>query len=249
MSTRSAERCIDRGDIAVANGRPSEAATHFNEAIALLDQIDSHPSLAPVLVRLSRCLLNTDSLEGALRCATRAVASAPAIDVKGAAAAEIQLARVFISAGRVIEAHASFNTSLELFERCNDGHGIVSALLNIAEIYRARHQYAEAISSLNRAEALCRAQPRELSTIMIPVISMMGSTLSSQGLHEEAIPYLQRGLRLTEQLHGMESTVVAGALHTMGVKLVMANDLPAGVLYLRRACAIYAKRGMESTLL
>lgn len=148
------------GKLAEGRGRPEQALTHLDQALAALDGVD-HPRgralialhRGPVLAKLQR---HDDAAAVLAAARTEFLALAPP-DTFNAAKASARLAEALLAAGRTEEALAAFDEAVEGLGRPRHGYQRAGVLLARGDLLHARGAVRRARADWSDAAALLRA--------------------------------------------------------------------------------------------
>ncbi|MCB9764538.1 MAG: tetratricopeptide repeat protein [Alphaproteobacteria bacterium] len=103
-----------------------------------------------------------------------------------------------VRAGHLAEAESLYAQARAVFAASGEPRGEAEALLNLAELERARGDLGAARSHLERAAELARSE--DAPQLQAPVEGALGSLLRSVGETEEAGPHLLRALEMEQRL-------------------------------------------------
>ena len=190
---------LNRGISLAALFRMEEAVTQYQQALAVYEALDSRSDIAGTLNSLGIALLNSGKASAALPHEERALAMAEQLqDPIAIARSSLNLGNVYHALGRYRDALRSEERALQLIrDRPGFARQVGLVLNNIASIYFDQHETELALRYHQQALAVkekANSAPGEIASS----VENIGTDLVRLRRPQEAIPYLERALGLTE---------------------------------------------------
>jgi len=219
------------------------AATALNIAARFYG--DGHGGTAPFLVQLAY----VRQAEGHLRQAQRLVGQA----VDGAVAAhgpdDLRVGSVLsvradlaYALGEVADGDRDAAAALGIAEvrLADDAAHLVGSLLMNAHTHLQAGRPDEAERVARRAGEILDGQDQPPDWPIAAYAVTLGRALALQGRDDEAVPLLDRAVRIYESTRGVQRVLLGQALLTLGVVLARQGDRKAGAEYASRGRAVLA---------
>ncbi len=229
-------------------GRIDQAEPLLREALDVRRQAfgASHPLVADTLGRLARIRLDRgDTAESLalyeqaleIRRAVSGPASAPVGEVLN------NIGLVHLTAGRFAEASAVLAEAAEirLAAGGEGSHGAGSVLYNMAVTHYELGQYDDALTHLDRAEPLLRAELRAIDDPhpkLVALASFRGLLLRELDRQDEALEVLERGVEAAREIYTEPNPALATILTNLALVVQRRGDLDRAEGLYREVLAI-----------
>ncbi|MBL8684681.1 MAG: hypothetical protein JNK05_36230 [Myxococcales bacterium] len=185
---------IGLGSLAYWQERLAEALAHYEAARELAAKLGARKAEAVASTNMCLCLAMLGDDAAATAAGSQAVAHFRALGEGGAEGTTLgHLGMIALQRGQWDQAECRFVEAEALLERAGYLEQLRNARLNRAEGDFARGRYAEALSGLERVEALLAVRPDAYSAVH--VAALRADVFEASGRYAEALAALDRGLR------------------------------------------------------
>lgn len=146
--------------------------------------------------------------------------------------------------GKYDEALPLAKRALEIREKAlgPEHDGVVSALINVGEIYSAKKKYGDAIPPLERALAIKGKQSPPDALAISALLSKLAYLYYRKGDNDKSETYYQRAIIAKEQALGVDNLEVAKLLLTLADVYRFTGKPQSAEETYERAASIYAKQ-------
>ncbi|MDY7230395.1 serine/threonine-protein kinase [Hyalangium rubrum] len=247
----SAERLFIMGNLLLDEGRASEAAPFFEEALVLQERAhgSEHPQVARTLSRLASTMATLDRSAEALTYAQRALAINERLlgpEHPDCSASLHSIAFVLAISGRPDEALPHMKRALAIEERAfGPNHpAIVKSLINLSNVHR---EAADAIPLLERALAIQNQVPDVNHPDRVFILKNLAINHGLLDHFREQLEYGQLALSIEEKLLGPNHADVAQTLHMVGQAHQRLGAPARALPLLERAFAIAEARPLTDS--
>jgi eukaryotic-like serine/threonine-protein kinase len=227
-------------------GELGDALDHQRQALALLEQDPSLPSLAVAvtLEDMSQTLRDDDQLPAALEHQRRAIALyeeavGPAHPYSGTA--RLNLATVLKGLGELEQATSELRKAAAIFEGARGpSHPHVGATwANLGEVLRLQGRLDESRETFERALPIFEQAYGPSHPETAKVLASIGTVLSFQGRLDEALAHHQRALAILEETLGPRHPTAAQLHNNLGQLLHAQGKPDEALASFRRAAEIF----------
>ena len=179
--------------------RLNEAMAEYDRALEIYRSLDARSDVAQTLNAIGVALHNAGDLNASLPYLEKAVEEAENLkDPIGVARSQMNLGNLYKDLGRYREALQSFQRSLDLIRnRPGMERRIAMVINNMGGVYYDQYETELAVQSHQQAIAMKEAVHVDAAELASSVLNL-GVDYERMGDHLQAIPYLERAMKLTE---------------------------------------------------
>lgn len=206
---------------------PADATPHLEDAIHLFADLEAEAGTdttnrAAALGDLANALLSLGRLPEALGTAEQSLSLNRARrDLSASARAEVQIAQILGSQGRLAEAEGRYHRALEDAASAGDDELVGTLWQSLGVMALDRNRPGEAVQPLQKALAASQRAGNDRSRMR--VLNLLGSVEAGCGRREAALAWYEQSLALAQKLRDMEGQAMARS-NRASVLSILAQD-------------------------